>query len=291
MNIYETVTNRIIDALEQGVIPWRKEWQASAASGIPINYTTKKPYRGINVFVLLCAQFGSNQWLTYKQAQDAGLQVRKGSKGMPIVFWKFDTRKDAVTGETDKIAFARQYTVFNIEQCDGVPVALPFETPEFHPIDEADKLSAAYLERTGIRLHHGGDKAFYAPVMDSVTMPALQAFSTPDAYYSTLFHEYAHSTGHASRLKRFEHIGQFDFGSESYSKEELIAEFGAAFLCAETGIVNESVLTNHAAYIQGWLRKLKNDTQLAIQAAQRAQRAADCILDRTYNTETTTDAE
>lgn len=280
MNVYETVTNRIIEALDAGVIPWRKEWKAGSGS-LPVNYTTHKPYRGINVFVLMCSEFASNQWLTYKQAQDCGLQVRKGSKGMPIVFWKFDTRKDAVTGDTDKIAFARQYTVFNLDQCEGVPVSLPFETPVFEPITEAENTVTRYMTaQHGISLAHGGGKAFYSPTFDRVTMPLKETFTSPAAYYSTLFHEFAHSTGHASRLDRFANVGQFDFGSESYSKEELIAEFTAAFLCAETGIVNESVLANHAGYIQGWLRSLKNDKNLAVQAAQRAQKAADLIIAR-----------
>jgi antirestriction protein ArdC len=284
MNVYETVTNRIIEALDAGVIPWRKEWKANAGGTIPYNYTTQKPYRGINVFILMCSEFGSNAWLTYKQAQDAGLQVRKGSKGMPIVFWKFDTRKDEATGETDKIAFARQYTVFNLEQCDGVPASLPFDTPTFEPLDNAEKLVSRYLS-DGPKLEHGGNKAFYSPTFDAVTMPPRHAFHSPDAYYSTLYHELGHSTGHAKRLNRLENIGQFDFGSESYSKEELVAEFTAAFLCADSGIVNESVLTNHTAYIQGWLRKLRNDKNLAVQAAQKAQKAADLILGHSYSNE------
>ena len=280
MNVYETVTSRIIESLDAGIIPWRKEWQAGAGS-LPVNYLTKKTYRGINVFVLLCSEFSSNAWLTYKQAQTLGFQVRKGSKGMPVVFWKFDKRKDAVTGEDERIAFARQYTVFNIEQCDGVPDSLPFDAPTFEPIGEAENLVSRFLSlEKAPALKHAGGRAFYSPTFDSVTMPARESFTSPEAYYSTLYHELGHATGHETRLDRFRNVGQFDFGSESYSKEELIAEFTAAFLCAETGIVNESVLTNHAAYVQGWLRSLKNDKALAMQAAQCAQRAADLILCR-----------
>lgn len=283
-NVYETVTDRIIAALDAGVIPWRKEWKTNSNSALPINYQTKKPYRGINVFTLLCSEFSSNAWLTYKQAQAMGLQVRKGSKGAPIVFWKFDRKKDELTGDVEVSAFARQYTVFNLDQIDGIePQAPAPDAPAFEPIVEADAIVTRFLTAgAGPELSHGGNKAYYLPSQDKVQMPLCEAFVSPDSYYSTLFHELTHSTGNAKRLKRFDEESAHLFGSESYSKEELIAEFGAAFLCAESGIVNESVSANHAAYIQGWLRALKNDKSLAIQAAQRAQKAADVILMRTW---------
>jgi antirestriction protein ArdC len=157
------------------------------------------------------------------------------------------------------------------------------DAPIFEPIEEAEGIVSKFLTAgAGPALSHGGNRAYYLPSQDKVQMPNREAFVSPDAYYSTLFHELTHSTGNASRLKRFDEESAHLFGSESYSKEELIAEFGAAFLCAESGIVNESVMANQAAYIQGWLRALKNDKSLAIQAAQRAQRAADSILMRTW---------
>lgn len=278
MNVYETITNRIIESLDKGIIPWRKEWKAGANVSTPTNYTTKKPYRGINVFSLLCNEFSSNEWMTYKQAQDAGFQVRKGSKGSPIVFWKFDSKENTETGENERFAFARGYTVFNVEQIDGIPLSLPLDdAPAFEPIQAADSMVDGYLARGPQLAHDGGNKAFYSPTFDKVSMPKRESFTTPDAYYSTLFHELAHSTGHETRLKRLDGVGQFSFGSESYSKEELIAEFGAAFLCAQTGIVNPSVTDNHTAYIQNWIAVLKNDKNMAVQAAQRAQKAADLI--------------
>lgn len=276
-NIYESVTERIVSTLESGVIPWRKDWKC--ASGLPVNYVTGKPYRGINVLTLLCAEASSNRWMTYKQAQAAGLQVRKGQHGQPIIFWKFDRRQDSKTGEEYNVAFARGYTVFNVDQVDGITDSLPFDAPQFEPIAAAEQVTAQYLASANApTLEHGGAKAFYAPLRDRVQMPVRESFSTAQGYYSTLFHEFAHSTGHHSRLRRFTSSESHAFGSESYSKEELVAEFAAAFLCAETSITNDALHANHAAYIQGWLKALKNDRTLAISAAQRAQKAADFIL-------------
>jgi antirestriction protein ArdC len=280
MNVYETVTERIITALDAGIIPWKKEWKGSAGSGLPSNFSTGKPYRGINVWMLMCTGFSSSQWMTYKQANEMGGQVRKGSKGAPIVFWSFSETKDAVTGDKKESAFMRQYTVFNLDQIDGLTIPLPLEQPEFDSIESADAVIAAFQSSgKAPRLdHNGGDRAFYRPSSDSVSMPVQGAFRTAESYYSTLFHEFAHSTGHPSRLDRKDGMETTSFGSESYSREELIAEFTAAFICGETGISNEELSTNHTAYIQGWLRSLKNDKTLAVQAAQKAQKAADYIL-------------
>jgi antirestriction protein ArdC len=163
---------------------------------------------------------------------------------------------------------------------ENLAANLPLDpTIIFEPIPAAQELAESYLTRANIELHHGGDRAFYHPGRDFIQMPAVTAFELPDAYYSTLFHECGHSTGHESRLDRKLTGGQ-TFGSEDYSKEELVAEFAAAFLCAETGISNERVSTNHLAYIQGWMRALKNDKTMLVSAAQKAQRAADLILDR-----------
>ena len=277
--VYEAITDRIIESLDKGIIPWRKEWKAGVNVSIPSNFVTKKQYRGINILSLLCNEFSSNYWLTYNQAKDAGYQVRKGSKGTPIVFWKFDAKENA-DGETERFAFAKGYTVFNIEQIDGIPAEIPFpdgDKPTFEPVQQAESVVSGYLQQGPQLAHDGGNRAFYSPTFDKVSMPKRESFTSPDAYYSTLFHELTHSTGHESRLNRLDGVGQFSFGSQSYSKEELIAEFGAAFLCSATGIVNQSVETNHVAYIQNWLGVLKNDKTFAIQAAQRAQKAADLI--------------
>jgi antirestriction protein ArdC len=288
-HIYEVITDRIISSLESGVIPWRKEWKTTGEGfgAMPVNFATKKPYRGINVLTLLCSGYSSRYWMTYKQAQELGGHVRKGEKASPVVFWKFSKETDKKTGEDKEFAFAKQYSVFNLEQIDGleqvdgVKPTLPFDAPQFDAIAEAAAIADKYLTSANHpTLGHGGNKAYYSPGADHVQMPIQTAFSTSAAYYSTLFHEFAHSTGNKSRLDRVELVKMAALGDEDYSKEELVAEFTAAFLCAESGCANDAILTNAAAYIQGWMRSLKNDRTLAISAAQKAQHAADYILDR-----------
>lgn len=275
-NIYETVTARIIAQLESGVIPWRKEWTTRGVSAFPTNFQTRKPYRGINTLLLLSSAYTDARWLTYKQAQSIGAQVRKGEHGTPIVFWSTFERADTSTGENERIPFARGYTVFNIEQCDGIPIELPFDAGNFEPIPAAQAMADGYFTREHLELKHGGDSAFYHPTLDYIQMPLQGSFASPDAYYSTLFHEMGHSTGHKSRLNRERESGR-KFGDENYAKEELTAELTAAFCCAQIGISNELVEANHAAYIQSWLRALQNDKTLIVSAAQRAQRASDLI--------------
>jgi antirestriction protein ArdC len=276
MNIYETVTERILSQLEAGIIPWRKEWKSSGFSRFPTNYQSKKPYRGINVLLLWASPYSDARYLTYKQAQAIGAQVRKGEKGTPIIFWStFQGKERDDNGDARSIPFARTYTVFNVAQCDGIPQELPLTDAEpFEPIPAAAELAQGYLDREHIELRHGGDSAFYHRILDYIQMPAPAAFTSPDAYYSTLFHEAGHSTGAAARLDR---VKGKEFGDEAYSKEELCAELCAAYLCAQVGISNAQVETNHAAYIQSWMRAFKNDKTLLLTAAQKAQRAADLI--------------
>lgn len=278
MSVYETITNRIIETLESGVIPWRKEWKVSASNGgggLPYNLLTGKPYRGVNVLTLLCSGYSQNGWVTYKQAQELGYQVRKGQKSSPVVFWKFFAKSE------DKPPFAKFYNVFNMDQLDGIPAALPFDVEPFDAIEAAENVTAKYMgSASHPSLDHGGSQAYFRPSVDHVQMPPRESFTSPETYYATLFHEFVHSTGIKSRLHREELTGMVKFGDCEYSKEELTAEFGAAFLCAEAGISNEHLLTNSAAYIQGWVKKLKSDKTLLMAASQRAQKAADYILAR-----------
>jgi antirestriction protein ArdC len=287
MSIYETITDRIISTLESGKIPWRKEWRTSGkTSGMPYNLASGKPYRGANVFSLLCSGYTSQGWCTYKQALELGYQVRKGEKSSPVMFWKFPDKKAVIEAKLqgkNAAPLARGYAVFNIEQLDGVPADLPFEGEVFDPIAECDAVVSKFMASDSHpTLAHGGDSAHFVPSRDHVQMPNRETFASAGGYYATLFHEFAHSTGIKSRCNRAELIAMTGFGSEDYSKEELTAEFAAAFLCAETGCSNEERISNSVAYIQTWISKLKNDKTLAIQAAQRAQKAADFILGRTF---------
>ena len=271
-DIQETVTAQIISALESGTAPWRKPWKGSSA---PHNVTTGKTYQGINWFLL--SMMGGGGWLTYKQAQGLGGNVRKGERGTPIIFWNFIEKKKA-NGEIGKVAFLRSYTVFSVSQCDGLELPAPEgeeETVPFVPIERAEETIA----KTGAEISHGGDRAFYRPATDQIQMPNKEAFHAPEDYYSIAFHELAHWTGHTSRLARKGIEDVAAFGSATYSKEELIAEMGAAFLCAEHGI--DSTLENSAAYLQGWIKALKGDSTLAISAAGAASKAANFILGKT----------
>jgi antirestriction protein ArdC len=280
--VYESITTRIIDALESGIIPWRKEWRTSGkSSGLPYNLVSNKPYRGINVFSLLCSPYASSGWCTYKQAQALGYQVRKGEKSSIVAFWKFPNKGDKadVSNEKTYAPFARPYHVFNIEQLDGVPAQLPFEGETFDPIAECESVVSAFMASgSHPTLTHGGDRAYFRQSSDHVQMPLRESFNSAGGYYATLFHEFAHSTGIKSRCDRSELQAIAETGVENYSREELVAEFASAFLCAETGCSNEERVTNSVAYIQSWLGALRHDKTLAMQAAGRAQKAADFIL-------------
>jgi antirestriction protein ArdC len=288
MNNYEIITNHLISKLNEGVVPWRKDWKDSKRNGggsMPYNLSNGRAYRGINTLTLLCGGYASNGWATYKQAQTLGYQVRKGEKSTPVVWWSFPDRKT----EPDRAPYMKLYRVFNVEQLDGVPGNLPLDdgAEPFDGIADADAMVARYMESASHpTLGHGGSSAYFSPSHDHVQMPPTDAFSTREGYYATLFHEFVHSTGIRGRCEREELKGIKRFGDMEYSKEELTAEFGAAFLCGEAGISNADLTNNHAAYIHGWLKKLESDKTFAVQAAQRAQRAADYILGRSRAAET-----
>lgn len=284
MDVYEIVTNRIIEIMEQkGDIPWRKPWKSSGGAR---NLITKKPYRGINQFLLNCNSYSSPYWLTYKQATDKGGHIRKGEKATLVVFWKWiNTTADAPTSDEsrpadnptiNKIPLLRYYNCFNLEQVDGIPHP-PEEqiTHEFSPIERAEQIIDQMQSRPTI--HHGGDKASYSPALDQVCMPTREVFNSPEGYYATMFHELAHSTGHYSRLGRKGILEPAYFGSHDYSQEEICAEMTASMVSAFAGIEQQTI-ENSAAYIKGWLSVLKNDKKLAIIAAGQAQKAADYIL-------------
>ena len=261
---YTSITERIMELLEAGTIPWRKPW----ASQSPRNLSSGKPYQGINTMLLGAAPFHSPYWLSYQQARERGGYVRKGEKGWPITFWRF-VEKD----EDTRYGVLRHWTVFNCEQCEDVDYPNPQPKATAERIAAADALLINMPNRPPI--YHGGDRAFYHPSTDSVHLPALASFDPVESYYSVAFHELTHSTGHPSRLDRPDTMKP-SFGSHAYSKEELIAEMGAAMLCGICGI-SPATVENSAAYIQTWLKALKDDKRLVIVAASAAQKAADYI--------------
>ena len=278
IDTYEALTDRIIATLESGVVPWRKPWKGGANA--PQNRVSRRPYRGINSFILGISPYSLPYWVTFKQAKDLGGSVRKGEKGTPVIFWKFLDRPQP-DGTVGKFPMARTYYVFNLEQTEGVkPLVADQEAKEpvqVDPIAACDAIVAGFQGCPQIA--HGGSQAYYRPSTDTVHMPDRSSFLGSTEYYSTLFHELGHSTGHSKRLDRDTLGGVHGFGDHSYSKEELVAEFTAAFLCGEAGIA-ASTVENSAAYIGHWLTKLRNDKKMAIQAAGHAQRAADHILSK-----------
>ena len=247
MDIYAIVTDKIINLLEQGVVPWRRPW---TSAGLPRNLVSKKPYRGINHFLLSASKYVSPFWLTMRQANELGGHVRKGEESTIVVFWKVDDAKqsteDLDNEETDGKArrrfLLRYYRVFNLEQCElpqAVLDKLPkIETHEHDPIEAAERIIAAMPNPPEIQ--HAGSKAFYSPIADRITLPPRELFASAEEYYATALHETVHSTGHQKRLAREGICEVAPFGSAVYSKEELCAEMGAAYLCAEAGIYNRS---------------------------------------------------
>jgi len=284
MNTYEIVTERIINLLEHGVIPWRRPW---AATGLPRNLVSKKPYRGVNSFLLGATKYVSPHWLTLKQANQLGGSVRKGEHGELVIFWKVEgvdeADRDTPNIEGNETArrrlLLRFYRVWNLEQC-ALPQAVLDKLPtierhQHDPIEAAEKIIAGMPNRPRIR--YEGSKAYYNSVTDQITLPPRELFTSAEEFYGTLGHECVHASGHQSRLNRESITEAAPFGSPVYSREELIAEMGAAFLCAEAGIW-PVVIENQAAYVQGWLDKLRGDKRLVVIAAAQAQKAADFIL-------------
>jgi antirestriction protein ArdC len=274
--VYEIVTDKIIAALESGGPAWRKPW----AAGIPRNAISHRPYSGINALLLSMAPYVDNRWLTMNQANQLGGKVRKGEKSTLVIFWK----QNPIKAENDNgeeiekvIPLLRYYLVFNVEQCEGLDLPA-LETKAINPIVEAEAIIANMPNKPSVGFD-GGDRAFYRPLSDSIHLPKRDSFESAGEYYSALFHELGHSTGHPSRLNRPTLAEVAAFGSETYSREELVAEFAAAFLCGQAGI--QTTITNSAAYIAGWLKKLRSDPKLAIIAASQGQKAADYIMGQT----------
>lgn len=295
---YQLITDQIIDLLDSGVAPWHKPWNAE--TGMPLSMSTGKAYRGVNVFILAMQSavkgYASPYWGTYNQikgrcglAKDDAWDGLTGQKSTMIVFWKMIIVTDKDTGQTRPMPLLRTFRVFNADQVKesergklNLPaIAEPKGLPE--KIVECDDLVAKYLA-TGPSFSVGGDAAYYMPGADHVQMPDMLSFIGSEEYYGTLFHELSHSTGHESRLKR-EGVANLPkghkFGDRLYSKEELVAEMGSAFLSGMTGIAGVT-LPNSAAYLQSWIKVLRGDKKLLVHAAANAQKAADLILGVTF---------
>jgi antirestriction protein ArdC len=281
---YSRITNQIVSHLEQGVRPWVKSWNAEHAAGRitrPLRHNGK-PYSGINVLSLWASAMTQNFvapiWMTFRQAAELDAHIRKGEKGSLVVYADCITRKetDDKTGdEIDReIPFLKGYTVFNVEQIDGLPETYYAKAaPSLDPvarIAHADSFFAAL----GATIRHGGNRAFYSITTDAIQMPAFESFQDADSYYATLAHEFTHWTGNKSRLDR--DFGGHRFGSEGYAIEELVAELGAAFLCADLDLALEP-REDHASYIASWLKVLAADNRAVFTAAAHAQRAAEFI--------------
>jgi len=282
MSVYEIVTQKIIKQLERGEVPWRKPWNGNP---YPVNWMTQKPYQGINRLLL-----PPGEYATFKQIKDAGGKVKKGAKASIVVFWKMNTITktiaDDATGEElihiDVVPVLRYYSVFEINtQCEGLTSKQGIGKFRHSPIQEAEKIIENMSNKPIITRHPG--KAYYRPSNDTISIPDKSDFESIEAYYSTLFHELVHSTGHEKRLGRFSNKDIAAFGTETYSKEELVAEIGSSFLQAETGL--KVPFANSVAYIQGWLKALRNDKRLIVEAASKAQKAVDYILgEKTHET-------
>ena len=271
MDIYAEVTSRIISQMEQGIIPWQKPW---VASGQAVSRSTGKAYSLLNQMLL----GRGGEYVTFKQCQQEGGKVKKGEKASMVVFWKFIEQEDEETGEKKQVPFLRYYSVFHIDQCEGLAAKRMPSLPQTANANEAaENIIAAYVQRSGVRVkHQEGDRAFYTPSADTVTLPLLAQFAETAEYYSTAFHELTHSTGHSTRLNRLEKVAFF--GSEAYSKEELVAEIGAAALVNHAGLETENSFRNSTAYVQNWLKVLKDDKRFIISAAGKAEKAVSLIL-------------
>lgn len=300
VDVYQMVTDRVMAQLEQGIIPWQKPWK-NIASGceddLAISYSSRKPYSFLNQMLL-----GRNgEWLTFKQIKEMKGSIKKGAKAGMVVFYKRIVVKekvqDAEGNEKEKqsvIPMLKYFNVYHIDDCTGIDTKIqpkPAEDEDevtIEPIEAAEKVINGYLSREkSLKLHNDrpSSRAFYSPMFDEVTVPMMKQYDVKDEYYSTLFHELVHSTMTPERMNRAEGMNNH-FASQKYSREELVAELGAAMLCAATGINNDGAFKNSVAYIQGWMKELKDDKKAIVWAASRSEKAARFIYngERVANT-------
>jgi antirestriction protein ArdC len=277
-DIYQALTDRMLDQLEKGRVPWQQPWK----SLWPQNLMTKKPYRGVNALVTALSGYESPYWLTFKQALDLGGAVIKGEKATPIIFWKSlepqegaEVRKEGSQEPQPERFVVRYSNLFNIEQTEGIEPPKEATKEDFAPIEAAQKIvDSAKL----CPIRHGGGEAYWHIFEDYIQMPVPEHFRCPESYYHTLFHEMGHATGHATRLDREASRTPLSMKSPLYAKEELLAELTACFLSNQVGTMKNVMFNNATAYVQHWLKILQNDKHLVVSAASHAQKATAFIL-------------
>jgi len=276
IDLYEVVTQKIVERLEAGVVPWQIPWRTK--NGMPRNMTSNRPYTGINFWMLLCLPYTSPFYMTFEQARALGGNICKGEKATMVVFWKILESEDK-NGEIKKTPFLRYYNVFNLTQTEGIdekkiPDMVAFDH-DFNSIAAADQIIHEWKDCP--KIEWNSDHAYYSPSLDTVYMPCQRSFFHDEQVYSVQYHELTHGTGHLSRLGRHEKIKDHTFGSQDYSQEELVAEMGAAYLCGITGIEQQTI-ENNASYIKSWIRTFNDDPKILVLAAAQAQKAVDYIL-------------
>jgi antirestriction protein ArdC len=280
-NVYAIITAKIIEKLESGVVPWRRPWRTES----PCNLISQREYNGLNRILLASDGHSSRFWLTLNQATKLGGKIKKGEHSSIVTFWKRNvyTKKNQETGndETRQGFLLRYFHVFNLNQTEGIAGKLGLGESA-QPVPNIGTCDAIVRDMPARPAITGSDHAWYSPVSDQVGIPARDKFTSSEEYYSTLFHELVHSTGHKSRLHREQFDNPVRFGSESYSKEEMVAELGASMLCGVSGI-SPSVLDNSASYLQCWINRLKGDSRLIVSAASQAQKASDFILGKSQD--------
>lgn len=276
MNVYEMVTERIIEQLENGVIPWQKPWTGTKSDAY--NRVSRKPYSILNQMLLQ----HSGEYATFKQWTEAGGHIRKGAKSEIVTFWKIqlvEEEEEDGTKVKKQIPLLRYYHVFHISQVDGVEPKEKIELQELEPIEAAERVKREYMDREHLKIYEKiTDKAFYTPTFDYIEIPCKEQYTNIEEFYSTLFHEMIHSTGYYKRLNGLESGANAGLGSETYSKEELTAEIGSAMILNRIGIETEKSFNNSAAYIQNWLQVLKNDNKFIISASSRSEKAVKYIF-------------
>jgi len=280
-DIHATITERFIEQLRAGCVPWQRPWVNVQ------NMVSKKAYRGINSLTLGSTRFASPFWMTFRQARELGGTVRKGERSLPVIYYKFLQKHDregnmvfTAKGKPACVPFVRWSNVFNLEQTEGIvapALAIRLEQPP--ALEQAEAL---VHQANLCPIRREGFAAAYSPRDDIIRMPSPRMFRSSEDYYHTLFHEMTHATGHGSRLDREGITNPIRFGSERYSKEELIAELGAAFLSNEAGILDQVRFDNSAAYLNSWIKKLEDDPALIVTAASQAQRGFDWVTGRRH---------